>query len=79
MAEEFVFHREGKLLDYLEGEATEWMEEAALDFYGVDDVADLTADHIQQLHEYSERDQCPYYASLGIRNLIDSWEAESDS
>lgn len=67
-----------KLMDMLEGTATEWMENQVTDYYSVDDVSELTEDQISEISEYREDDFCEPFVALALGNLITHWEASND-
>jgi len=67
-----------KLLDMLEGTATEWMENQVTEFYSVEDSDELTKEQILEIHEYKESDDCDPIIGLALGNLINSWEMVHD-
>lgn len=67
-----------KLLDMLEGTATEWMETQVTEFYSVDEIEDLSEDQIQEISEYKESDDCDPFISLALGNLVNSWEMHNE-
>jgi len=67
-----------KLMDMLEGTATEWMENQVTDYYSVDDVSELTEDQISEISEYREDDFCEPFVAVALGNLINYWESSND-
>lgn len=77
MSKGFTFTRESKFLDNLEQIATEWMEEAVLDHYAVMSIEELSEEEIDEVVEYLGNEEVDEYVSLGLRNLISTWELDN--
>ena len=64
--------------NYLEGKATEWIEQFVLEFFEVDRLIDLSSEQIEHLRDYTKGENCHRFASFGLTNLIDEWEFENE-
>jgi len=81
MSEAFEIHRPGKMIDYLEGQVTEWAFGLIEEHFGVDSPDELTRDQIDEVvdqwNELLESSGFDFLA-LGLRNAISQWENEHD-
>ncbi|MDC1446475.1 hypothetical protein N8344_00725 [bacterium] len=81
MSEAFEIRRPGKMLDYLEGQVTEWAFGLIEEHFGVDSPDELTRDQIDEVidqwNELLESSGLDFLA-LGLRNAISQWENEHD-
>lgn len=81
MSESFEINRPGKMLDYLEGQVTEWAFGLIEEHFGVDSPDELTRDQIDEViaqwNELLESSGLDFLA-LGLRNAISQWENEHD-
>ena len=77
-----MVHRPHKMLDWLEGEVTEWAFGIVQEHFGVEDPTELSEEQIKEVvDEYNlldESDMGYDWLALGFRNVISSWENEND-
>ena len=52
------------------------VEQYVLEYYGVEEVTDLTKDQISELHAYCEGFEWQFLFSIGFQNVINMWESE---
>lgn len=53
-------------------------ENQVLHYYGVDDIADLTPEQINQVEDFSSRLNPQSIMLIGFRELINTWEDSRD-
>jgi hypothetical protein len=75
----FEIHRQHKFLDWLEGEVTDYANTQVIEWFGVDEVEELTEEQIQEVADYSEGDDCDSWIALGLRNVVNNWQNEHDN
>ena len=77
-----MVHRPHKMLDWIEGEVTEWAFGIVQEHFGVEDPTELSEEQIKEVvDEYNlldESDMGYDWLALGFRNVISSWENEND-
>lgn len=77
-----MVHRPHKMLDWLEGEVTEWAFGIVQEHFGVEDPTELSEEQIQEVIAEWERLLEPNmgydFLAMGFRNVIGSWENEND-
>ncbi len=75
----YKLHKTHKLNDWLEQQATEWVQSSILDYFNVDNIFELTQQQIQEVVEEWETflDQ-PHqnFVTMALRNNISDWESE---
>lgn len=77
-----MVHRPHKMLDWLEGEVTDWAFGIVQEHFGVEDPTELSEEQIQEVIAEWERlleSNMGYdFLAMGFRNVIGSWENEND-
>ena len=77
----FEVHKAHKMLDWLEGEMTDWAIGLVTEHFGVEEVDLLDREQLDEvIAEYdrlSEQAGCDWLA-IGMRNAINIWENEND-
>ena len=77
----FTVHRPHKMLDWLEGEMTDWAINLITENFGVEEVDTLAREQIDEVVEEYDRlsDQAGMdWLAIGMRNAISVWENEND-
>jgi len=73
----FEWHRIHKWEDNLYNYANEWVEEYIFEYYGVDEITDLTEQQISEIQDFMETDLDEYSPLRpGFYNLVNWWENE---
>ena len=71
-----MVHRPHKMLDWLEGECTEWA-------FGIEDPTELSEEQIQEViaewEKLLDADMGYDWLAMGFRYVIGSWENENDT
>lgn len=70
-----------KWIENIEREVTDNLWEDISEHFGVEEISELTKDNIEELEAYHTEMQEDGYLdliSMGIRNIINWWEIESD-
>lgn len=73
--EKFKVYKSHKLMDWIEGEVTEWALNQVTEHFG-DDVENLTQEQIEEVIE--EMDNFDDWTYTGLRNVVGIWENEND-
>lgn len=77
-----MVHRPHKMLDWLEGEVTDWAFGIVQEHFGVEDPTELSEEQIQEVIAEWERlleSNMGYdFLAMGFRNVVGSWENEND-
>jgi hypothetical protein len=61
--------------DNLIDTATEWVTEYITEFYGVDEISELTEEQIDEIIQFRENDLNEYSPlQMGFSNIISYWE-----
>lgn len=73
----FEWHRIHKWEDNIESQVTDAVFDYVMEFYGVENVAELTQDQIDEVTAF--REELNEYSPLqwGFSNLINHWENET--
>lgn len=80
MSEGFEINRPHKIMEWLENQINEWAYEYVADFYGVEDVTELTEEQIVEVEEFCEENEDGYdLLVVGLRNCVHTWESENDA
>jgi hypothetical protein len=78
-----MVHKPHKMLDWLEGEVTDWAFGLVQEHFGVEDTSELSEEQIQVVvEEWSMLDDADMgydWLAMGFRNVIGSWENENDN
>lgn len=78
-----MVHRPHKMLDWLEGECTEWAFGIVQEHFGIEDPTELSEEQIQEVIAEWEKLLEPNmgydFLAMGFRNVIGSWENENDT
>jgi len=79
MSEKFTIHKPHKMLDWIEGEVTEWAYGHIQEHFGVDCPSELTQAQIEEVIEvWEDMSEFDGMLGLGFRNAISAWENEND-
>ena len=76
----FEVYRAHKMLDWLEGEATQWAENLVEEHFGCEEISELTKDQIEEVIAVAE-DLDEHYGdmlSMGMYNIVRYWESENE-
>lgn len=77
-----MVHRPHKMLDWLEGEVTDWAFGIVQEHFEIEDPTELSEEQIQEVIAEWERlleSNMGYdFLAMGFRNVISSWENEND-
>ena len=73
----FEWPRIHKMEEWVEREMTDAVYDYVFEFYGVDELTELTSEQIQEIESF--RDDVSEYSPLqmGFSNLINAWESET--
>jgi len=77
----FEVHKPHKMLDWLEGEMTDWAIGLVTEHFGVEEVDTMSREQIDEVIAEWENllNQNGYdWLALGLRNAIGIWENEND-
>ena len=81
MSELKIVHKPHKMLDWIEGECTEWANNLIKEHYEVEDTDTLSKEQIEEViaewEVLSEGNGYDWLA-IGFRNIISAWENEND-
>ena len=81
MSEAFEINRPGKMIDYIEGQVTDWAFGLIQEHFGVESPDELSREQldevITQWNEMLELGGADFLA-MGLRNAISQWENEHD-
>lgn len=79
MSDKFKIYKAHKMLDWIEGEVTEWAYGLITDHFDVDCPSELSREQIEEvISEWEEMIEYDGTLALGIRNAINVWENEND-
>ena len=81
MSEFKMVHRPHKMLEWLEGECTDWADGIIKEYFGVEEIDTLSKEQIEEVvteWELLTEDRSYDLLSMGFRNVISSWENEHD-
>ena len=81
MTEFKMVHKPHKMVEWLEGECTEWADGIIKEHFQVEDTDTLSKEQIQEVIAEWELllDSASYdFLAMGFRNIISSWENEHD-
>ena len=81
MTEFKMVHKPHKMVEWLEGECTEWADGIIKEHFQVEDTDTLSKEQIEEvIAEWELLTDSPSYdfLGLGFRNIISSWENEND-
>lgn len=77
--EKFKVYKAHKMLDWIEGEVTEWAYNHIQEHFGVDCPSELTREQLDEvISEWEELSEYDGMLGLGFRNAISVWENEHD-
>ena len=64
----------------IENTLTEWATETVEEYYGIEDVSELTAEQIKEIQEFVDRSTEPWYSytMIGFMNIINMWEDSNE-
>jgi len=73
----FEWHRIHKWEDNIESQATDAVFDYVMEFYGVEEITNLTQDQIDEVTAF--REDLNEYSPLqwGFTNLVNHWESET--
>lgn len=69
-----------KWAENIEHTLTEWAESEIQEFYGVDEMSELTEEQINEIQEFVDEAEESWYnwVCVGFRNVISWWENERE-
>tara|TARA_B100001057_G_C22781696_1_gene923913 strand:+ start:73 stop:330 length:258 start_codon:yes stop_codon:yes gene_type:complete len=72
----FEWHRIHKWEDNIESQVTDSVYEYVLEYYGVEEITDLTQEQIEEISGF--REELNDYSPMqwGFSNLVNNWENE---
>jgi len=76
-----MVHRPHKMLEWLEGECTDWAHGIIKEHFSIEDTDELSKEQIEEViaeWELLSDDRSYDFLSMGFRNIISSWENEHD-
>ena len=73
----YQLHKQHKISQYLENEATEWVLNSITEHFDVETVEQLSIQDIEEVVEEYEKCEDQYIA-MALRNSISVWENEND-
>jgi len=79
--DKFEIHRPHKMLDWLEGEVTDWAFRLIEEHFGVDSPDELDREQIDEVvDQWNEMLDMAGgdWLAVGLRNAINQWENEHD-
>ena len=76
--DKFEVSRAHKMMDWLEGEVTEWAHGQVSEHFGYDELTDLTEEQVQEIIDESEDENLDGWLSLGLRNVVNEWQNEKE-
>jgi len=73
----FEWPRIHKMEEWVEREMTDTVYDYVFEFYGVDELTELTPEQIEEIEAF--RDEVSEYSpiQMGFSNLINMWESET--
>jgi hypothetical protein len=75
--EKYTWHRIHKAEDNLGQIIDEWVHEHVMEWFGVEDIADLTEDQIQEVENFRHNELNEYSPlQWGFSSLYNYWESE---
>ena len=75
----FQVYKQHKLQDQIENLAYEWAIEDVTEYYGVEEIEELTQEQVDEIFAYSESEQCyESYVGMALRTICDQWEMEQE-
>ena len=75
----FQVHKQHKLGDQLEAQAYDWAITDVQDYYGIEEIEELTQEQVDEIFAYSESEQCyESYVGMALRTICDQWEMEQE-
>lgn len=78
MSEKFQIYKPHKMMDWIEGEVTEWAYNNIQEHFGVECPSELTQSQIEEVIEQMDELENYDWLALGLRNAINAWENEND-
>jgi hypothetical protein len=74
----FEVNKIGKLEDRLEEVAYEWVMSDVNEYFGVNEVSELTNEQIQEIVEYEQSGSFDeYWIGVVLRSIVDQWQEET--
>jgi hypothetical protein len=74
----FDIPRVHKWEENIEREVTDELYSYVCEYYGVDEIADLTEEQMNEVEEYRDNDLNEYSPlQIGFSNIIQNWESET--
>jgi len=67
-----------KAEENIEMQVTDWVYEHVLEYFGVDEVTDLTEENILEVQAFWDNLNEYSCMSVGYSSLINNWEAENE-
>ena len=75
----FEWNRIHKWEERIESDVTDSVYEVVCEYYGVEEVEDLTKEQIEEVDQYRNDVLSEYSAmQIGFSNLINHWESENE-
>ena len=79
MTNKFEWARMYKAEEYIEREAYSAVETAIIDHYNITEVADLTQEQWDDIHEWQEKNVSEYSPmNIGFADVYNVWEMENE-
>ena len=73
----YDYPRIHKAEENIERQVTEWVEEHILEFFGVDEISELTEDQVDEVIAFREDLNEYSPMQIGYSNVISMWESEN--
>ena len=71
----FEWYKTHKVMEWVEREMTECVEEYVTEFYGIEEIHELTEEQIGELEEFRQNELQDYHPlQMGFSNVISYWE-----
>lgn len=74
----YEWNRAHKVMDWIEDEITGAAIESVTEWFGVDEISELTEEQISEVENYAESDSCYDVLAMGLRNVVSQWENEQE-
>ena len=75
-----IVHKPHKMLDWLEGEVTDWAHNIIKEHFSIEDTDELSKEQIEEViaewEKLTEAEMGYDWLAIGFRNIIGSWENE---
>lgn len=78
MSEKYAWVRIHKAEDHYEREITEDVDQHVCDWFGVEDISELTAEQIAEIEVFREDLNEYSVMQIGYSNIISNWESMQD-